>query len=122
MPQDIDSLKKLGAKLAEKSVSIAPVISFLEYLEAHPGKAEEDPLVIDEELLTALAPMLDYMSISGVFARIIDGELNPALVKPLVPYAPWLVTQIESSVVLGALDADVLKLIREPDTAPGPQV
>ena len=122
MSQNIDSLRLLGKKLAEKSISIEPLIAFLEYLDAHPDKIGEEPLTIDEELMTALAPMLDYGSISGVFARIIDGELDPSLVKPLIPYAPWLVTQIESSVVLGALDADVLKLIREPDTAPGPQV
>ena len=122
MSQNIESLKLLGEKLAKSSISISPLIAFLEYLDAHPGKADEDPLVIDEELIAAIAPMLDYQSISGVFAKIIDGELDPSLVKPLIPYAPWLVTQIESSVVLGALDADVLKLIREPDTAPGPQV
>ena len=122
MSQNIESLKLLGEKLAKSSISISPLIAFLEYLDAHPGKADEDPLVIDEELIAALAPMLDYQSISGVFAKIIDGELDPLLVKPLIPYAPWLVTQIDSSVVLGALDADVLKLIREPDTAPGPQV
>ena len=119
---DISSLKKLAGRLAEKSVDISHAVAFLEYLESHPDKFSDGDLILDEEFMTVLAPLMDYGSISGVFARIIDGELDPALVKPLIPYAPWLVTQIESSVVLGALDADVLKLIREPDTAPGPQV
>ena len=44
MSQNIESLKLLGEKLAKSSISISPLIAFLEYLDTHPGKADEDPL------------------------------------------------------------------------------
>jgi hypothetical protein len=113
MTQDLNSLIKVVDALKEQDIDLSAVVSFAEYISAHPEKAYEKPLKLDIGLLEAIVPMLQNNSIVAIFARILDGELPSELIKPLIPYAPYLVSQIESAVLLGALEKDVLLLLRE---------
>ncbi|NLZ37076.1 MAG: hypothetical protein GX897_06330 [Clostridiales bacterium] len=113
MTRDFDSLRKVVENLKEQNIDLSAVLSLADYISAHPEKADEKPLKLDIELLEAIVPMLQNNSIIAIFARILDGDLPSELIKPLIPYAPYLVSQIESAVLLGALEKDVLEILRE---------
>ncbi|MGI6744479.1 MAG: hypothetical protein ACOX4O_12600 [Eubacteriales bacterium] len=113
MSNNLDSLIKVVEALKEQDIDLSAVVALAEYISAHPEKADEKPLKLDIELLEAIVPMLQNNSIIAIFARILDGDLPSELIKPLIPYAPYLVSQIESAVLLGALEKDVLELLRD---------
>jgi len=109
-------LNKLAEKLSDEGIDISAVVSLAEYLsDDNVVKLLEnvDADTLNEELLEKLIPLLDQKSKAVIFEKILEGTMDYHFIKVLLPYAEYLVEQIEAAVVYGALDADVLSIVND---------
>ena len=111
-----DLLNKLAEKLSDEGIDISAVVSLAEYLsDDNVVKMLEnvDTDTLSEELLEKLIPLLDQKSKAAIFEKILEGTMDYHFIKVLLPYAEYLIEQIEAAVVYGALDADVLNIVND---------
>ncbi|MDD3415542.1 MAG: helix-turn-helix transcriptional regulator [Lachnospiraceae bacterium] len=109
-------LDKLADGLAEHGIDISSIVSLAEYI-------NDDTVVkllenatydtIDENLLERLIPFLDGNSISVIFHKIIEGELDYQLIRIMLPHAEYIYPQVEAAVLYGRLNKKALDILRE---------
>ena len=99
-------LEKLSAGCMKCGIDISAVVNLAEYLNdssviAMLESAHYENL--NEELLSKLMPLLDEGSKSTILEKIIDGEMDSRFIKVLLPYMPYMISQIEAAVIDGAI-------------------
>ena len=109
-------LDKLSVGLAKNGIDISNIISLAEYL-------NDDSVItllknasfekIDDELLKKLMPLLDERSKNMILQKILDGEMDWRLLKVILPYAEYMMSQIEAAVIEGIIPWEALKQMRE---------
>lgn len=109
-------LDKLADGLAEHGIDISSIVSIAEYI-------KDDTVVkllenatydtINENLLERLIPFLDRNSISIIFHKIIEGELDYQLIRIMLPHAEYIYPQVEAAVLYGSLNKKALDILRE---------
>lgn len=109
-------LEKMSNGLAKHGIDISSIVSLAEFINDDTvikllGNATYD--TINEDLLERLIPFLDGKSISIIFQKILDGELDYRLIKIILPYAEYIYPQIEAAVLYGALDKKALDILRD---------
>ena len=109
-------LTKLASGLLNQGIDISNIISLAEYLNddgvismLENAKFEEVGL----ELLEKLMPFLEAKSKYTVFQRILNGEMDWHLLRPLLLYSEGLDSQVEAAVVEGVLPWEALDLMRQ---------
>lgn len=109
-------LDKLSAGLSKKGIDISNIVSLAEYLNDDSVVALLENATFDtisDKLLEKLMPLLDERSKGTVFEKILNGEMDWHLIKALIPYAEYMMSQIEAAVVEGVLPHDALVVMRE---------
>jgi transcriptional regulator with XRE-family HTH domain len=109
-------LAKMAIGLSKQGIDISNIGTRAEYL-------NDDGVIklfenatfdkIDNELLEKLIPFLDVKSKGTIFQKILNGEMDWHMVKALLPYAEYMMNQIEAAVVEGALPWEALEVMRE---------
>ena len=109
-------LDKMAVGLAKHGIDISSVVSLAEYI-------NEDTVVdllknatydtINEDLLERVIPFLDANSISIIFQKILEGELDYKLIRMMLPHAEYIYPQVEAAVLYGNLDEKALKILRD---------
>lgn len=106
------ALTRIADELRNEGIDITSVVELEEYLE---GDRITELLdrndVMNEELLSKLVPFLDEASKAVIFERILDGVMDYRFIAIMLPYAEYLIPQVEAAVVLGAIDREVLNII-----------
>lgn len=64
-------------------------------------------------MLERLIPFLDGNSISIIFQKILEGELDYRLIRIMLPHAEYIYPQVEAAVLYGGLDEKALKILRD---------
>lgn len=109
-------LTKLSHQFEKQGIDISDIIILAEYLNDESvvkliEKATFDD--INDELLEKFIPMLNHDSKEAIFQKILDGEIDWHFIKALLPYADYIITQIEAAVVTGALPWEVLDILND---------
>jgi transcriptional regulator with XRE-family HTH domain len=109
-------LDKMAIGLAGHGIDISSIVTLAEYI-------NDDTVVkllenatydtISEDLLERLIPFLDGNSISIIFQKILDGELDYRLIKTMLPHAEYIYPQVESAVLYGGLNKKALEILRD---------
>ncbi len=102
--------------LLKQGIDVTSVVSLAEYMNDKSVLKLLETATFDtlnEELLEKLIPFLDEKSKSVVFGKILTGELDWHMIKILIPYAEYIMSQIEAAVIEGALPQEALKVMRE---------
>lgn len=109
-------LDKMAIGLAGHGIDISSIVTLAEYI-------NDDTVVkllenatydtINQDLLERLIPFLDENSISIIFQKILDGELDYRLIKIMLPHAEYIYPQVEAAVLYGGLNKKVLKILRD---------
>jgi transcriptional regulator with XRE-family HTH domain len=102
-----DGLKKFG-------IDISNIIALVDYItDENVMNALEAATyeTLDEAILEKIIPFLNDDSISRIFEKIIDGELDYTLLRVILPYSTYSVSLVEAAVVYGAIDEKALKII-----------
>lgn len=109
-------LDNLAKSLAKHGIDISSIILLAEYL-------NDDTVVhllenatygtLDETLLEHLIPFLDSNSISIIFQKILDGELDYRLIRIMLPHADYIYPQVEVAVLYGGLNEKALGILRD---------
>ncbi|MDD5701104.1 MAG: helix-turn-helix transcriptional regulator [Dehalococcoidales bacterium] len=109
-------LSKMAIGLSKQGIDISNIVTLAEYL-------NDDGVIkllenatfdtINNDLLEKLIPFLDDKSKGTIFQKILDGEIDWHMIKVLLPYAEYMISQIEATVVEGALPWEALDVIRE---------
>lgn len=109
-------LDKIAKGLAEHEIDISSIVSLAEYI-------NDDTVVkllenatydtINENLLERLIPFLDGNSISIIFQKILEGELDYKLIRIMLPHAEYIYPQVESAILYGGLDEKALEILRD---------
>ena len=107
-------LTKLSEQFEKQGIDISDIITLTEYLNDETivkliGKANFDE--INEELLGKFIPMLSYDSKEVILQKILDGEMDWHFIKVLLPYADYIISQIEAALVEGALPWEVHNIL-----------
>ncbi len=113
-----EALLKVAAGLSRHGIDISHIVELADYFsDENVVKAiEEDSFEkLNPELLEKLLPILDDEGKQKIFEKILDGEIDWHFLKCLLPYAKYMYSQIEASVVLGALDWEVIKYLEDVD-------
>ncbi len=108
-------LAKLSVKFREKGIDISSIVALAEYLNDETVMKLIDTTAFDEisnAVLEKFLPVLNYQSKEAIFQKILDGEMDWHFVKVLLPYADYLVSQIEAAVMAGALPWEALDILR----------
>ncbi len=87
--------------LAKHGIDISSIVLLAEYVVKLLENATYD--TINENLLERLIPFLDGNSISTIFQKILEGDLDYRLIRIMLPYAEYIYPQIEAAVLYGAL-------------------
>jgi len=108
-------LDKLAARLAKSGIDISNILYLAEYLNDESvisllKNASYD--TVDDELIKRLMPLLDEHSKSIIFQKILDGEMDWHLIKVMLPYAEYMISQIEAAVIEGIIPWEALKIMR----------
>jgi transcriptional regulator with XRE-family HTH domain len=108
-------LDKMAKGLAKHGIDISSILALAEYI-------NDDTVVhllenatygtLNENLLERLIPFLDKTSISIIFQKILDGELDYKLLRIMLPYAEYLYPQAEAAVLYGGLSEKALEILR----------
>jgi len=109
-------LEKLSAGLKNKGIDISSVVELAEYLSDESVVDLLENAVFDDvepELLEKLMPILDNVSKISIFRRIIDGEIDWRMIKPLISHTHGMEQLVEAAIVEGALPWEALKALRE---------
>lgn len=107
-------LDRLATNLKKDGIDISHLVSLAEYLSSDTMQGLMDSVTIntaDEELLSMLLPFLDTASKAVIFEKILSHELDWRLIKPLLPHAEYLISQIEAAVMDGALPSEALAIV-----------
>lgn len=110
------TLDIIANKLAIHGINISKVVALAEYMN---DKSVVNLLrnatfeQLDEEVFEKFIPFLDSDSKEIIFEKILNGELNYNLISIILPYAEYLISQIEAAVIDGALDKRALKIISD---------
>ena len=110
------TLDIIANKLADHGINISKVVALAEYMN---DKSVVNLLrnatfeQLDEEVFEKFVPFLDSDSKEIIFEKILNGELNYNLISIILPYAEYLISQIEAAVIDGALDKRALKIISD---------
>lgn len=107
-------LNHLAANLKKDGIDLSHLVSLAEYLGSDTMQDLIDSITIntaDEALLSMLLPFLDTASKAVIFEKILSRELDWRLIKPLLPHAEYLISQIEAAVMDGALPPDALSIV-----------
>ena len=107
-------LAGISAKLEEQGIDISYIVELAEYLndESVIRLIEKSNLDgIGDELLEKLVPMLDVGSKDAIFQRILDGKMDWHFINVLLPYAGYMISQIEAAVVDGALPWEIMDIL-----------
>lgn len=109
-------LTKLSSGLTKQGIDISNIVSLAEYL-------NDDSVItmlesanfesVSPELLERLMPFLEARSKNTIFQRILEGELDWHLLRPMLFYFEGLLSQVEAAVVEGALPWEALDMIRQ---------
>lgn len=109
-------LDKMAKGLAIHGIDISSILSLAEYI-------NDDTVIhllenatygtLNENLLERLIPFLDSNSISIIFQKILDGELDYRLIRIMLPYAEYIFPQVEAAVLYGGLSEKALRILRE---------
>ena len=109
-------LDKMAKGLAKHGIDISSIVSLAEYI-------NDDAVVkllenatydtINKNLLERLIPFLDGNSISIIFQKILEGELDYKLIRIMLPHAEYIYPQVEAAVLFGGLDEKALKILRD---------
>ena len=109
-------LDKMAIGLAGHGIDISSIVTLAEYI-------NDDTVVkllenatydtINEDLLERLIPFLDGNSISIIFQKILDGELDYRLIKTMLPHAEYIYPQVEAAVLYGGLNKKALEILRD---------
>ena len=108
-------LDKLSASLSAKGIDISNILKLAEFLNSESTiellkNADFDQA--SDDLIEQLLPWMDIAAQFTVFQKILDGEMDIRLLKPLVARGAIYASLIEYSVVEGALPASALELLR----------
>lgn len=103
-------LTKLSDQFEKQGIDISDIITLAEYLNDETivkliEKANFDE--ISEELLEKFVPMLSYDSKEAILQKILDGKMDWHFIKVLLPYADYIISQIEAALLEGALPWEV---------------
>lgn len=109
-------LDKMAKGLAKHGIDISSIVSLAEYI-------NDDAVVellenatfdtINENLLERLIPFLDGNSISIIFQKILEGNLDYRFIRIMLPYAEYIYPQVEAAVLYGALNEKALHILRD---------
>jgi transcriptional regulator with XRE-family HTH domain len=109
-------LGKMASGLAKHGIDISSIISLAEFI-------NDDTVIyllenatyetLNENLLEHLIPFLDSNSISIIFQKILDNELDYRLIRVMLPYADYIYPQIEAAVLYGGLNRKALDILKE---------
>ncbi len=109
-------LDKIAKGLTKHGIDISSIVSLAEYI-------NDDTVVkllenatydtLNENLLERLIPFLDGNSISIIFQKILEGELDYKLIRIMLPHAEYIYPQVEAAVLYGGLNEKVLKILRD---------
>ena len=108
-------LDKLSASLSAKGIDISNILKLAEFLNSESTvellkNADFDQA--SDDLIEQLLPWMDITAQFTIFQKILDGEMDIRLLKPLVARGAIYGSLIEYSVVEGALPASALELLR----------
>lgn len=109
-------LGRLSDGLRKQQIDISGIVSLAQYLSDDKVTALLENAAFDtvsDELLEKLMPFLDGHSKETILRNIIEGKMDWRLIKTLVPYATYMITQIEEAVMEGALPREALKVMQE---------
>ena len=109
-------LTKLAAGLSRQGIDISNILALAEYLndESVIDMLEKTSFeAVSMELLEKLMPFLEPKSKYTIFQKILDGEMDWHLLRPIMMYTEGMESLIEASVVEGALPQEALDLMRE---------
>ena len=107
-------LAKLSQRFEKQGVNISDIVTLAEFLNDESvvrliENANFDD--ISDSLLEKFIPFLNIESKEAIFEKILSGEMDWHLIKTLLPYADYLITQIEAAVVAGALPREALDIV-----------
>lgn len=109
-------LTKLSEQFEKQGIDISDVIILAEYLNYETTlKLIENATfdTISDELLEKFMPMLNIESKEVIFQKILDGAMDWHFIKALLPYADYILTQVEAAVIAGVLPWEVLDILRK---------
>lgn len=107
-------LDRLATNFKKDGIDISHLVALAEYLNGDTMQSLMDSATIctaDEVLLSMLLPFLDTASKAVIFEKILSHELDWRLIKPLLPHAEYLISQIEAAVMEGALPVETLDIV-----------
>lgn len=107
-------LDRLAANFKKDGIDLSHLVSLAEYLGSDTIQDLMDSITIntaEEALLSMLLPFLDTASKAVIFEKILSHELDWNLIKPLLPHAEYLISQIEAAVMDGALPVETLDIV-----------
>ena len=108
-------LDKLSASLSAKGIDISNILKLAEFLNSESTVELLENADFDQasdDLIEQLLPWMDITAQFTIFQKILDGEMDIRLLKPLVARGAIYASLIEYSVVEGALPASALELLR----------
>ena len=112
-------LEKISAKLLARGVNMTNIVELSRWLNDASAvemirSAKFDDMDGEDELefLEHIIPLLDAESHKTLFCRVIDGELDWHILKPLAPYTRHLYPQIEAAYMEGVLPKEALDCYR----------
>lgn len=111
-PSELD---RFTGKLKAQGIDITHLVALSEYMNTKSIAELMESVntdTLDEELLRRLIPVLDEESKLSVFDRIIEGKLDWHFIEILLPFAEYLLSQVEAAVIEGALPWEALKVMK----------
>ena len=108
-------LDQLSASFSQKGIDISNIVKLAEFLNSESTIAllkNADFDQVSDDLIEQLLPWMDISAQFTVFQKILDGEMDIRLLKPLVARGAIYASLIEYAVVEGALPASALELLR----------
>lgn len=109
-------LTKLSSNFSKQGIDISNIVVLAEYLN---DESVADLLEnaafdsISNELLEKFLPVLDEKSKGVIFEKILSGVIDWRFIKALLPYAGYLISQIEAAVMEGVLPQEALELLHD---------
>lgn len=109
-------LDKFTERMKKQGIDISHLAELSEYMNSKSVVELLDSTNVDkldEELLKRLVPILTEESKLTIFEQILEGKLDWRFVESLLPYAYYLISQVEAAVIEGALPFETLALLRK---------
>ena len=108
-------LSEVAKKLSAEGIDINHMVSLLHYLNDDSilqmiNFANFDSL--NAELLGKIIPFLDAASMEAILKKIIEGEIDWRLIKPVLHHMESMSQQLEAAVIDGALPKEVLAFLQ----------